>query len=87
MPTAGKLVAAIVFGALAWFVTELCHPLFPDAREPTYFVEITIGFGILMGWIVAGSRAGMGINAAIGYGLTTSAAIVFWSLFGTPVSR
>ncbi|RYG91886.1 TrgA family protein [Loktanella sp. IMCC34160] len=82
MPTMGKLVAAVLFGALAWYVSQLCIPIFPEGTMPTFWTGINTGFGILMGWVVAGKRAGMGLNAALSYGVTTAAAIIFWALFG-----
>lgn len=82
MPTAGKLVAAILFGVLAYYVTTLTVPLFPEGTQPRFLFVINIGAGVLMGWIVAGSRAGTGYSAALGYGITTGAVIAFWSLFG-----
>lgn len=82
MPTAGKLTAAVLFMALAFYITTLCAPIFPEGTAPKFLYEINVGAGLLMGWIVAGSRAGTGYNAAIGYGITTVAAIAFWGLFG-----
>ncbi len=81
MPTMGRLVAAVLFGALAYYVSTLVIPLFEEGTVPGGFALINTGFGILMGWIVAGKRAGDGYRAAIGYGLTAMAAMVFWVLF------
>lgn len=81
MPTMGRLVAGIVFGALAYYVSTLIIPLYEEGTVPKFFAIINTAIGILMGWIVAGSRAGDGLRAAVGYGLTTIVAISFWFLF------
>lgn len=81
MPTSGKLVAAVLFGALAYYVSMISWPLFEEGTDPPYWMILNAAFGVLMGWIVAGSRAGTGVTAAIGYGVTTVAATAFWSLF------
>ncbi len=81
MPTFGRLTAAILFAPLCWYVSLLAIPLFPEGRVPPMWAEINAVIGLLMGWIIAGKRAGDGTSAAIGYGLTTFAAIIFWSLF------
>jgi hypothetical protein len=81
MPTAGRLVGAILFAPLFWYVSTLILPLFLEGTEPPWYAELNALIGLLMGWIVAGSRAGDGYRAAIGYGVTTVFAVAFWSLF------
>jgi hypothetical protein len=81
MPTAGRLVAAILYGLLAWLVSEMIKPLFPAGMDFGRFSEINALIGVVVGWIVAGSRAGLGWRASVGSGLTASAAVLFWCLF------
>ena len=81
MPTAARLVAAILFGALAYYVSELVRPIFADERPLPNLALINTGFGILLGWTTAGSRVGGGLRGAIGAGLTTSIALFFLCLF------
>ena len=38
MPTAAKLAAAILFGVLTWYVSELVTSLFPDRTDFGRFV-------------------------------------------------
>lgn len=80
MPTAGKMTAAVLFGILTWYASELIKPTFPEGTDLGFFTEINTAIGIICGWIVAGSRAGTGYNAAVSYGLTATAALVFWGL-------
>jgi hypothetical protein len=80
MPTAAKLVAALFFGALAWFTAQLIIPYLPEGTRIGWFAETSGAIGLAMGWQMSGARAGDGMRAAMGYGLTTSALIVFWGL-------
>lgn len=80
MPTFARLVAAVLFAALAWWTSELIKPLMPDEKPMGIFSELNAAIGLVMGWRVQGARAGRGYNAAIGISLTTIAAIVFWGL-------
>ncbi len=80
MPTAAKVVAAILFAALAWVTSEMIKPLFPDERNVGRFSEVNAVIGLFVGWIVAGSRAKTTLANAVSYGLTATVALVFWSL-------
>ena len=81
MPTMGRLTGAILFGALAWYVTNLIVPLFPEGTNLGLFQEVNTFFGLLAGWSVAGPRAGTGYVAAFSYGLTALVAMVVMALF------
>ncbi|MFQ6548510.1 TrgA family protein [Aestuariibius sp. 2305UL40-4] len=81
MPTAGRLMGAIAFAALAFYLSELYKPLMPEDANPGRLSEINALVGALVGWVIAGKRAGSGTRSAIGYGLTTAAAVIFWCLF------
>jgi len=80
MPTASKLIAAVIFAALAWFTSELIKPLMPEGTPLAWFSQGNALIGAACGWIVMGPRAGEGLRASIGGGLTTAAAMVFWGL-------
>jgi hypothetical protein len=81
MPTAGRLVAVLMFAPLAWHVSSLIVPLFPNEKDIGRFVEVNTLLTIPIAWMVAGSRAGTGYRSALGYGLTAGAAMVFWCVF------
>ncbi len=81
MPTAAKLVAAILWGVLAWYVSQLIKPLFPEGTDLGFYAEVNAVIGVAMGWQVAGKRAGTTWAGAISYGLTATVAVVFWGLF------
>ncbi|NAZ36263.1 TrgA family protein [Rubellimicrobium sp. CFH 75288] len=81
MPTAAKLAAALLFAALAWIVSRLTFPLWPEGADPGRFAEINAAVGLVLGWRMAGARAGTGWTSGIGHGLTTAVAVAFVSLF------
>jgi hypothetical protein len=81
MPTAAKLVAGAFFAALAFFGASLIIPYLPEGTQVKKFGIVSAAIGLLMGWIMSGTKAGYGTRAGMGYGLTTTALIVGWSLF------
>lgn len=81
MPTFGRLVGAILFGALAWYVTGFIVPQFPEGTNLGLFREVNTFFGLFCGWTVAGPRAGTGYVASLSYGITTLVAMVVMALF------
>jgi len=80
MPTGGKLVAAIAFAALAYFITDLVKPLLPEGSRIGWFSPVNAVIGMVMGWTIMGKGAGNTYRQSVGYGLTTVAATVFWAL-------
>jgi len=80
MPTAGRLVAGIVFAALAYYISVLTIPQMEEGTAPRYYAEINAAIGAVLGWIVAGSRARAPWLGAVSYGLTAMVAILFWTL-------
>lgn len=81
MPTMGRLIGAILFGALAWYTTLLIVPLFPEGTNLGLFQEVNTFFGLFAGWTVAGPRAGTGFVASFSYGLTALVSMVVTALF------
>ncbi len=80
MPTASKLAAALFFAGLAWFAADLVKPLLPEGTPTGQLNRIMAVIGASSGWKISGTRAGQGLRAGFGYGLTTSAVITFWGV-------
>lgn len=80
MPTFGKLVAALVFAALAYFITDLVKPLLPEGTQVGWFSPLNAIVGLVMGWTIMGNGAGKTYKQSFGFGMTTLAATVFWCL-------
>jgi len=81
MPTMGRLIGAVLFGALAWYTTTLIIPLFPEGTNLGLFQEVNAVFGLIAGWTIAGPRAGTGYVASLSYGLTTLVGMVVMAVF------
>lgn len=81
MPTAGRLAGALAYAIYGWYVGAALVPFFPEANPPDFLFPLTIGLGVVCGWVVVGSRSGKGYYSAIGHGLTGAFAFTFWLLF------
>ena len=82
MPTGGKLIGAVIFAALAYFISDLIKPLLEDTQGSRVgsLSPVNAFIGLLMGWVIMGKGAGKTYRQSFGYGLTTLAATAFWSL-------
>jgi Flp pilus assembly pilin Flp len=80
MPTGPKLVAALMFGMLAYFCSDLAGQLLPEGSRTNWLSPLNGLIGVVMGWRICGARAGDGLVASLGYGLTTVFAITFWAI-------
>ena len=81
MPTAARLTASICFGALGLAFAFLALAYFEEAQGPSYWFPLNGAVGIVVGWMIAGSRVGKGTGAAIGNGITAVMALLFWVFF------
>ncbi|TCP42820.1 TrgA family protein [Rhodovulum marinum] len=80
MPTAAKLVAALLYAAVASFASDSIVPLFPEGTDLGSFAIVNTVIGGLTGWLVMGRLAGEGYGVAVASGLRTSAVLVFYAL-------
>ena len=80
MPTAAKLFAAVAFAVLGFFAAEIFKPYMPEGTKFGMLSEATALIGLLCGWHIMGRSVGGGNRAAIGAGVRTSLALVFWAL-------
>lgn len=82
MPTAAKLVAAAMF-ALVGLVGALYYsPLLPEGTQVRWLPHSAAIIGFLCGWMIMGRQAGRGVRTAIGNGISTVVALVFWLALG-----
>lgn len=80
MPTAAKLVSAILLAFLAYILSNLIRPLLPEGTPFGNFNYINAFIGLCVGWVVVGSRAGRGFVPGINNGLTGTAVLMIWGL-------
>ncbi|MEM6896424.1 MAG: TrgA family protein [Pseudomonadota bacterium] len=81
MPTLAKVIAALLFAALAFYVSTIIQGMFVEERPLPALPYWNAFFGVICGWRIAGSRAGQGYHGAVGYGLTTTSALILMCLF------
>lgn len=81
MPTAAKLVAAILFFLVGWqaavFTLELT---FPPEMAARYFPLTIALIGVWQGWMVSGTRAGQGYGAGISNGMRCAVQMAFFGI-------
>ena len=82
MPTASKLVAAVVFAIVAAIAAHLFIPALPEGTLVKGFREASAAVGFICGWRVMGTLTGRGYREAAGSGIRTSVTILFWVLLG-----
>lgn len=80
MPTASKLVAAVLFALLSWIVAGLFIPGLPEGTRTGLLRPVAAGMGLLWGWRVSGTLAGRGFGEGAANGLRTSVTVAFWVL-------
>ena len=85
MPTGTRLVSAVFFAVLGYFLASLVHAELvaqndgnPVAVGPLR--PLLIAIGGLVGWVVMGKRGGDGMNYAVQGGILTSASLAFWAI-------
>ena len=81
MPTASKLVAALLMAALAWYVATLIVPYLPEQTKVDLFHPTAAFYGLLVGWLFLGPKAGRGVVNAMGFGLTASVVFLLVASF------
>lgn len=80
MPTAARLVAAIMLAIMGWVLSELVRPLMPEGTGFGSFNYVNTFTGLCVGWTVVGSRAGRGFVQGINNGITGVVVLILWGL-------
>lgn len=82
MPTAARLVAAILMAILAYILSDLVRPLMPEGTAFGRFNYVNALIGLCVGWVAVGSRGGRGLVPGINNGLTGTALLFMWTIGG-----
>lgn len=80
MLTFPKAVAGVFFAALAFFASGLVVNYLPEGTQLGIYYYVTATVGFIIGWKFLGRRAYDTFTQMLGFGVTTSVLIVFWSL-------
>lgn len=81
MPTAAKLMSAIVLALLAMIVSEQFKPLKPEGTDFGIFTYVNGAIGAIVGWRFIGAKAGNGTVHSINAGLTGMLVLILVTLF------
>lgn len=81
MPTAARLVAALLLAVLGGVVSLQVMEIMPADTAYGIFLPLNIVLGLLIGWVWLGAQPGDGSVAAISYGLTSAALLMCLGLF------
>ena len=80
MPTAAKLVAAVLFALLAAAGAVLYIPLLPEGTQTGWLIPGGAGLGLICGWLVMGANVGRSYGEAVATGLRTIVTTVFFAV-------
>ncbi len=80
MPTAAKLIAAMLFALIGVIGAQIYAPLLPEATPVRGLIPSAVIIGLLCGWLLMGRIAGRGYGTSIGNGISTTVALSFWML-------
>ncbi|MHA6266660.1 TrgA family protein [uncultured Aliiroseovarius sp.] len=81
MPTAAKLVAAIILAVTGWFCAEMIKPLMEEGRDLSKFSPICAAIGLAVGWKFLGPRADRRLGSVGANAVTTTLVQVGVTLF------
>ncbi|PTX56180.1 hypothetical protein C8N43_0832 [Litoreibacter ponti] len=69
MPTAAKLVAAVIFALTGYIVAEAIRPTLPEGQPLKWLLPICVGIPLLVGWRVMGRLVGKNYGVSMNSGL------------------
>ena len=81
VPSATKLVSAIMYCGFAYYASEIFKPLMPEETVFGVFTWVNVGIALLCGWKILGKWTGTGMTDAISGGLTSTGLLIIWILF------
>lgn len=80
MPTMSRLIAAVYFAGLAYFIAVAFREVMPQNTQFGQFNLLCVAIGAISGWRMMGSLVGKGYGHAPGAGVRTSITFVAWAL-------
>jgi hypothetical protein len=80
MPTAAKLVAAVLFALLAAAGAVVYIPLLPEGTQTGWLIPGCAGLGLISGWLVMGPNVGRSYAEAVATGFRAIITAVFFAV-------
>ena len=81
MPTAAKLIAALLLALMAMIVSEQYKPYMPEGWQFGNFTFVNAGVALVIGWKLVGGRVGDGAVSAINNGITAVLSLLIVLVF------
>jgi len=81
MPSSSKVSGSLCLCALAYILSELAKPQFIEDFNFGYFTYVSMLVGVIIGWVLMGKRAGIGLVSAINNGVTSTFSMVLVVIF------
>ncbi|MCK0142530.1 TrgA family protein [Aliiroseovarius sp. F20344] len=81
MPTAAKLISAIILAVIGWLCAEMVKPLMEEGQELPYLSPTCAAVGFFVGWMYLGPRADKGQGSVGANAGTTILVQVIVTLF------
>jgi len=76
MPTAPRLIAAVLLAILAYITSVQIVPLLPEGTDMGYFFPLNMALGVFVGWFYFNRRIGRGLVSGLNNGLTGTALLL-----------
>ncbi|MBV0912203.1 TrgA family protein [Anianabacter salinae] len=80
MPTAARLISAIVFAAIGYAAAHLAALTLEEGVSAGLVREVAAGMGVVTGWFIAGKHAPRSWGFGAAYGLNASAVLLISTL-------
>ncbi len=80
MPSAIRLAGLVIFGLMAWVVSEQIVATLPEGTYVGNFSKFNALIGAVLGWIFLNPRIAQRASGPIGAGITAAVAILIWGL-------
>ncbi len=87
MPTATKLVSALIFAAIGYFAADMAAATLEEGISSGLVREIAAVLGVFIGWSVTGTFAPRSLGFGLAYGLNGSAVLVILTLLVVSASE
>lgn len=76
MPDRAKVFGALCLCAMAYILSEMVKPQFLEGTNFGYFTYVNMLLGVVVGWMLLGRRAGLGLVPAINNGITSIVSLI-----------
>ncbi len=80
MPTAARMIAAVIFALIGYLVAGEVKPLLPEGQPTNYLLPVSVIIPALCAWRIMGRLMGRGYVSAINTGIYASACGVVFCL-------